>query len=197
ASVRNRLFHTLDPTTRTIRIAGRRHLLTDTVGFIGKLPHQLVDAFGATLEESIHADLLLHVLDASAPEERFEAMRRSVDSTLQEISAGETPRLIVANKADLLPAQQRDDLRFRHPEAILLSGETGEGLPELAERIDAQLTSTLRPVELLVPYSEGRDLAELHQLAGRLERDDTPEGVRVRALLPERLIARFARFAVA
>jgi GTP-binding protein HflX len=197
ASVRNRLFHTLDPTTRTIRLGGRKTLLTDTVGFISKLPHQLVDAFGATLEESIHADLLLHVLDASAPEDRFEEMRRSVESTLEEIGAGQTPRIIVANKADLLDAQQQHDLRFRHPDAILLSGETGAGLPELAQRIDEELRSALKPVELLVPYSEGRDLAELHELAGGLHRDDTPDGVLVKALLPERLVARFARFAVA
>ncbi|MHB1538473.1 MAG: GTPase HflX [Solirubrobacteraceae bacterium] len=197
ASVRDRLFHTLDPTTRTVRLRGRRHLLTDTVGFIGKLPHQLVDAFGATLEESIHADLLLHVLDASVPEERFQAMRRSVERTLQEIGAGEAPRLIVANKADLLDSHAKDDVRFRHPHAILLSGETGEGLPLLVHQIEQQLSAALRPVELLVPYSAGRDLAELHELAGRLQRHDTPDGVRVRALLPDRLVARFERFAVA
>ncbi len=89
--VRDRLFHTLDPTTRTLRLGGRPHLLTDTVGFIRKLPHQLVDAFGATLEETIRADLLLHVLDASAPEEEPEAMRRAVEVVLAEIGADEQP----------------------------------------------------------------------------------------------------------
>jgi GTPase len=197
AAVGDRLFHTLDPTTRTIWIGGRRHLLTDTVGFISKLPHQLVDAFGATLEETVRADLLLHVLDASAPEERLEEMRLSVEHTLEEIGAGETPRLIVCNKIDLLGEQELADLRLRHPEAILVSGNSGQGLDRLADAVERELRRSLRAVELLVPYSAGGQLAELHELAGGLDRRDTPEGVHVRALLPDRLAARFARFAVA
>src|SRR6202167_5008764 len=96
--VRDRLFHTLDPTTRTLTLGGRAHLLTDTVGFISKLPHQVVDAFGATLEETSRAELLAHVLDASAPETQLELMKRSVEGTLEEIGAGERPRLLVLNK---------------------------------------------------------------------------------------------------
>ncbi len=197
AAVGNRLFHTLDPTTRTIWIGRRRHLLTDTVGFISKLPHQLVDAFGATLEETVRADLLLHVLDASAPEQRLEEMRGAVESTLEEIGAGETPRLLLCNKIDLLDEQQIADLRLAHPEATLLSGDSGEGLDDLAAAVEQELRRSLRAVELLVPYSDGGRLAELHELAGGLDRRDTPEGVRVRALLPDRIAARFARFAVA
>ncbi|HVR06148.1 MAG TPA: GTPase HflX [Solirubrobacteraceae bacterium] len=195
--VRDRLFHTLDPTTRTLRLAGRRHLLTDTVGFIRKLPHQLVEAFATTLEETLRADLLLHVLDASAEPEEMEAMRRAVEEVLQEIGAGESARVLVLNKVDLLDEQARHELRLRHPEAVLLSGETGEGIAQLGERIEAELRHLLRPVELLVPYAHGASLAELHEVAGELARDDTPEGVRVRALLPARLAARYARFAVA
>jgi GTPase len=197
AAVGDRLFHTLDPTTRTIWIGGRRQLLTDTVGFISKLPHQLVDAFGATLEETVKADLLLHVLDASADEQRLQEMRVAVESTLEEIGAGDTPRLIVCNKLDLLSQQEAEDLRMRHPEAILLSGNSGVGLELLGKAIERELRRGLRAVELLVPYSDGGQLAELHELAGGLTRRDTPEGVHVRALLPERLAARFARFAVA
>jgi GTP-binding protein HflX len=197
AAVGDRLFHTLDPTTRTIWIGGRRHLLTDTVGFISKLPHQLVDAFGATLEETVRADLLLHVLDASAPEPRLEEMRSAVESTLEEIGAGETARLVVCNKIDLLSEQEIADLRLAHPEAILLSGNSGKGLDRLAAAVEHELRRSLRAVELLVPYSDGGRLAELHELAGGLDRRDTPEGVRVRALLPDRIAARFARFAVA
>jgi len=197
ASVGDRLFHTLDPTTRTIRLEGRRHLLTDTVGFISKLPHQLVDAFGATLEETVRADLLLHVIDASVPEDRFEAMLAAVKSTLEEIGAGETPSVLVCNKADLLDRPQLDELRLRHPDAVLVSGQTGVGLTDLAQRIAHELRGSLRAVDLLVPYKDGSRLAELHDLAGRIERRDTPEGVRVRALLPDRLVERFARFAVA
>ncbi len=195
--VRDRLFHTLDPTTRTVHIGGRPHLVTDTVGFIRKLPHQLVDAFGATLEETIRADVLLHVLDASAAEGEMEAMRRAVEVVLEEIGADSSPRVLVLNKADLLDEQARQELRLCHPEAVLLSSVSGEGLDELAARIESELRHTLCPLDLLVPYASGSSLAELHEVAGELARRDTPEGVRVRALVPARLAPRFARFAVA
>jgi GTP-binding protein HflX len=195
--VRDRLFHTLDPTTRTLLLAGRPYLLTDTVGFISKLPHQLVDAFGATLEETRRADLLLHVLDGSVEEAQVAAMRRAVEETLEEIGAGEKPRLLVLNKVDLLDEAARDELRLSHPEAVLVSGTTGEGLDKLRSRIERELLHMLRPVELLVPYSDGGSLAELHEVAGEVSRRDTPEGVRVRALVPARMAERFARFAVA
>jgi GTP-binding protein HflX len=194
--VRDRLFHTLDPTTRTLR-AARPCLLTDTVGFISKLPHQLVDAFAATLEETRRADLLAHVLDASAPEARAADMRRAVELTLEEIGGGDRPRLEILNKVDLLDASARDELRFNHPDAVLVSAATGEGLEELGARIERELLHMLRPVDLLVPYAEGRSLAQLHEMAGEVRRQDTPEGVRVRALIPERFAERFARFAVA
>jgi GTP-binding protein HflX len=195
--VRDRLFHTLDPTTRELRLSGRAHLLTDTVGFISKLPHQLVDAFGATLEETRRADLLAHVLDASAPEEQAEIMQQSVEQTLEEIGAGEQPRLLVLNKIDLIDEDARSELRLRHPDAVLVSGETGEGLEELGERIEHELAHTLRRLDLLVPYKDGGSLAELHEVAGEVSREDTPDGVRVHALVPERLARRFERFVVA
>jgi GTPase len=197
AGVRDRLFHTLDPTTRTLRIDGRAHLLTDTVGFISKLPHQLVDAFAATLEETRRADVLVHVMDASAPETQQEVMKRAVESTLEEIGAGERPRVLVLNKIDLLDEEQREQLRLHFPDAVLVSGASGEGLERLNERFAHELAHTLRPLELLVPYADGGSLAELHELAGDLSREDTAEGVRVRALVPARLAERFARFAVA
>jgi GTPase len=194
--VRDRLFHTLDPTTRTLKLAGRPYLLTDTVGFIAKLPHQLVDAFAATLEETGRAELLAHVLDASAPEAQQEIMQRSVEQTLEEIGAGERPRLLVLNKVDLLDEDELDELRFRHPHAVLVSGVSGEGLQELGERIEHERAHTLRPLDLLVPYADGGSLAELHELAGEVTREDTAEGVRVHALVPARLAERFARFVV-
>jgi GTPase len=196
-SVRDRLFNTLDPTTRELRLSGRTHLLTDTVGFISKLPHQLVDAFAATLEETRRADLLVHVLDASAPEEQAEVMRHSVEQTLEEIGAGDRPRLLVLNKADLLDDDELDALRLRHPDAALVSAAAGAGLAELGERIERELAHTLRAMELLVPYADGGSLAELHDLAGDVSREDTPEGVRVRALIPARVAQRFERFAIA
>jgi GTPase len=195
--VRDRLFHTLDPTTRTLQIAGRTHLLTDTVGFISKLPHQLVDSFAATLEETKRADLLVHVLDASAGEAHATSMKQAVEETLEEIGAGEQPRLLVLNKADLIGPEVREELLLAHPKAVLVSAETGEGLEELGERIEAELAHMLRRLELLVPYADGGSLAELHELAGDVSREDTAEGVRVRALVPARMAERFARFAVA
>jgi GTP-binding protein HflX len=195
--VRDRLFHTLDPTIRTLRLAGRPYLLTDTVGFISKLPHQLVDAFGATLEETRRAELLVHVLDGSAPEQQVAVMRRSVEQTLEEIGAGERPRLLVLNKVDLLDDAAREEVRLRHPDAVLVSAATGEGLAELGERIERELVHSLRRVDLLVPYADGGSLAELHEVAGDVSRENTPDGVRVNALVPAQMAARMARFAVA
>jgi GTP-binding protein HflX len=194
--VRDRLFHTLDPTTRAWRLGGREHLLTDTVGFIRKLPHQLVDAFGATLEETRMADLLLHVVDASAAEADMEQMLRAVDGVLEEIGAGGQPRVLVLNKADALDAAAREDVRLAHPEALLVSALTGEGLDVLGERVEADFARALRDVELLVPYRDGGRLAELHEVAGDLLREDTPDGVRVHVRLPAAVAERFARYAV-
>jgi GTP-binding protein HflX len=194
--VRDRLFHTLDPTTRTLRLDGRTYLMTDTVGFIRKLPHQLVDAFAATLEETRRADLLLHVVDASAPEEELVQMTGAVEEVLDEIGAGDRPRILVLNKADKLDDERRRELAFRHADAALVSAVSGEGLDELQDRIADVFERTLRDVELLVPFSEGGTLSELHDVAGDLERTDTPEGVRVLARLPAVLADRFDRYAV-
>jgi GTP-binding protein HflX len=194
--VRDRLFHTLDPTTRQLQIEGRPYLLTDTVGFIRKLPHQLVDAFGATLEETRLSDLILHVVDASADEDELMAMLRAVEDTLEEIGAGERPRLLVLNKVDALDAERRQELRHRHPEGVPVSALTGEGLEELREAIEQAFARTLTSVELLLPYSEGGRLAELHDVAGDLHREDTPEGVRVVARLPSAVAERYARFSL-
>jgi GTP-binding protein HflX len=194
--VRDRLFHTLDPTTRTLRLRGRTFLMTDTVGFIRKLPHQLVDAFAATLEETKRADLLLHVVDASAPEPELVAMTSAVEELLEEIGAGDRPRVLVLNKADAIDDERRSELAFRHPDASLVSAITEEGLDELQERVADEFERTLRDVELLVPFSEGGTLSELHDVAGDLERTDTPEGVRVLARLPTVIAERFDRYEV-
>jgi GTPase len=192
--VRDRLFHTLDPTTRVLRAGGRDYLLTDTVGFIRKLPHQLVDAFGATLEETIRADLILHVVDASVDEEELDAMTRAVDDVLHEIAADEASRVLVLAKADALSDDRRAELAHRHRGAVLVSAASGEGIENLIERIESEFERRLTEVELLVPYRDGGRLAELHELAGDLEREDTPEGVRVSVRLPANIAARFAPF---
>ncbi len=194
--VQDRLFHTLDPTTRVMRLGGRPLLLTDTVGFIRKLPHQLVDAFAATLEETRLADLILHVVDSSVHEDEMLAMIAAVDEVLEEIGAGEISRLLVLNKADAIDAERRAELRRRHPDGVLASASTGEGVERLQELITDDLARRLEAVELLLPYAEGGRLAELHEIAGDLERTDTPDGVLVRALVSSQVAARFARFAV-
>ena len=192
--VRERLFHTLDPTTRSFEISGRQYLLTDTVGFIRKLPHQLVEAFSATLEEAMGADLIVHVVDASAPEGDMHGMMAAVDDVLDEIGAGDTPRLLALNKVDLLDDERRRALTFRFPDAVQVSGATGEGVDALRDAIEARFLATLRPMELLVPYDQGGSLSELHDLAGELEREDTPEGVRISARVPVAAAQRFERF---
>ena len=195
AGVGDRLFHTLDPTTRTYRHGGRTYLLTDTVGFIRKLPHQLVDAFAATLAETRLADLVLHVADASVSEEELDERVRAVEDVLEEIDAGDRPRVLVLNKADAVDDERRRELTFRHPGAVLVSALTGEGLEALGERIEREFRASLRPLDLLVPYSDSNRLSELHDLAGDLEREDTPEGVRVQVRLPAAVAERYERFA--
>jgi GTP-binding protein HflX len=196
AEVRDRLFHTLDPMTRSFEITGRQYLITDTVGFIRKLPHQLVEAFAATLEEALEADLILHVADASVPEDELAGMLSAVDDVLAEIGAGDRPRLLALNKIDLLSEDDRRALSFRHPRAIQVSAVTGEGLEELADAVESRFLSSLRPMDLLVPYGEGGRLSELHDLAGEMEREDTAEGVRVKARVPAGVASRFERFEV-
>ena len=194
--VGERLFHTLDPTTRLLRTGGRSYLVTDTVGFIRKLPHQLVDAFGATLEETRLADLILHVVDASGEEEELLSMTRAVHDVLHEIGADDVQQLLVLSKADQVGEERRRELALRHPDAVLVSAQTGEGIEALIERIEDEFARTLRDVELLIPYEEGAHLAELHELAGDLEREETQDGVLIRARLPAPVAARYERFAL-
>jgi len=194
--VRDRLFHTLDPTTRSYRHGGRDYLMTDTVGFIRKLPHQLVEAFMATLEETRRADLIVHVVDASEPAAERQGAIEAVDLVLDELGAGDRRRLVAYNKLDLLEDEQRRELLVGRRDAIGISAATGEGLDELRDAIAAAFEETLRPVELLVPYDQGAMLSELHALAGDLEREDRAEGVLVRARVPAALTHRFAEFAL-
>jgi GTPase len=194
--VGSRLFHTLDPTTRGFRHAGREYLVTDTVGFIRKLPHQLVEAFKATLEETILADLILHVIDASEPEAQRRETMAAVETVLEEIGAHDQPRLLVLNKSDLLDVSERQDLRVLNPGSVVISAATGDGLEDLGDAIEATFAATLADIELLVPYTAGARLAELHELAGEIEREDRPEGVLVHARVPAGLAHRFDEFAV-
>lgn len=193
-TVRDRLFETLDPTTRTLEVEGRTVLLTDTVGFIRKLPHSLVDAFASTLEETLSAELVLHVVDASMDETDLKEMIQAVDDVLLETGVVERDSQLVLNKVDLVTPERKEELVYRFPGASLVSAVTGEGLPELRETIATKLSARLVPVDLLVPYTDGDILDTLHQQAADLHREDRGDGVRVVAKLPAPLAARLERF---
>jgi len=197
-SVDDRLFETLDPTTRAFDHEGRRYLVTDTVGFIRRLPHDLVEGFAATLEETLVADLVLHVVDASAPEERLDAQVEAVEAVLAEIGADELPIEVVVNKIDAVNLRQRRHLENRFLGSLQVSALTGEGLGELRARIAERFAARFHPVRLLVPYEDGAALADLYSLGTPVdERVDRPDGVLIRARLPERELRRFARYLVA
>ena len=196
-SVDDRLFETLDPTTRGFEVDGRRYLITDTVGFIRRLPHQLVEGFAATLEETLVSDLVLHVADASAPDDALDAMLDAVDSVLKEIGAGELPVELVLNKVDAIDPLRRRRLANRFPDALLVSAWTGEGLDELRARMAERFGERFEAVRLLIPYDQGAKLAELYALGTPVdERHDREEGVYVRARLPRRELRRFAPYLV-
>src|SRR3954447_22741866 len=198
ASVNDRLFETLDPTTRGFEVDGRRYLVTDTVGFIRRLPHQLVEGFAATLEETLVADLVLHVADASAPEDRLDEMLKAVESVLAEIGANEVPVEIVLNKIDAVDPLRRRRLANRFPDALLVSARSGEGLDELRARVAERFSERFEAVRLLIPYADGARLAELYELGAPVdERSDEEEGVFIRARLPRKEVRRFARYLIA
>jgi GTPase len=196
-SVDDRLFETLDPTTRGFEVEGRRYLVTDTVGFIRRLPHQLVEGFAATLEETLVADLVLHVADASVTDAELDEMLAAVDAVLTEIGASELPVELVLNKIDAADLLRRRRLTNRFPDALQVSARTGEGLGELRHRIAERFGERFEPVRLLIPYADGARLAELYALGAPVdERADRPEGVFVRARLPRREVRRFAPYLI-
>ena len=198
ASVDDRLFETLDPTTRGFEHDGKRYLVTDTVGFIRRLPTQLVEGFAATLEETLVADLVLHVVDASLAEDRLVETISAVNAVLDEIGASDIPVELVLNKIDRLDPLARRRGERLYPHALAVSARTGEGLDGLRNRIAELFSDRFEDVRLLVPYADGRALADLYGLGAPIaERRDTPEGVRIRARLPRAEAARFARFLVA
>ena len=192
----DKLFATLDPTTRRLRLPTNQNvLLTDTVGFIRKLPHRLVAAFKATLEEVVEADLLLHVVDMShsQAEEQIEA----VNTVLEEIGASGKPTLMVFNKIDRVEnggLLNRNLERF--PNAVAVSAVTGEGLAGLLAELGNQLRPARDFVELEVPHSEPAVIARLHAVGQVVERDYNGESARFKARIPAHLHAEFAPFIV-
>jgi GTPase len=197
-SVEDRLFETLDPTTRGFDHDGRRYLVTDTVGFIRRLPTQLVEGFAATLEETLVADLILHVVDGSARDDRLDEQIAAVEQVLREIGADGLPVELVLNKIDAVSAFRRRRLANRFPDALQASALTGEGLDALRSRIAFRFADRFEPVRLFLPYDEGGKLAELYAIGAPIdEREDHPDGVLVRARLPRREARRFAAYLVA
>src|SRR6266436_6688617 len=179
-SVRDRLFETLDPTTRGFEHDGRRYLVTDTVGFVRRLPHQLVEGFAATLEETLVADLVLHVVDGSVAEDTLTEQIAAVNGVLHEIGADELPIELVINKVDAVDGEHRRHLSNRYPDALQVSALTGEGLDELRVRIADRFAERFESVRLLLPYAQGAKLNELYALGAPIEqREDTSEGVLV------------------
>jgi GTPase len=197
-SVNDRLFETLDPTTRAFEHEGRKYLVTDTVGFIRRLPTQLVEGFAATLEETLVADLVLHVVDATASDALLEEHARAVLAVLHDIGADDLPLEVVINKIDAVDLLRRRRLANRFPEAVQLSALTGEGLDAVRERIAERFADRFEAVHLLLPYEDGGKLAELYELGAPIdEREDQPDGVYIRARLPRRELRRFASYLVA
>ncbi len=194
--VEDRLFSTLDTRTRLWTIGpGIRVLLSDTVGFIRNLPHDLVASFHATLEEVTQADLLLHVVDASHP--RAEEQIRSVESVLGELGCRDKPTLLLFNKIDRFrDAVEREILLNRFPESLALSARTGEGLDLLARRVADALTRQLREVDVSIPLTEGRLLAELATWSVLVDRRYVDGHVRMRMKVPARAAYKLERFRV-
>ena len=191
---RDRLFSTLDSTTRRLELSnGRRLLLSDTVGFVRRLPHQLVEAFRSTLQETVRADLLLHVVDVSEPDapDQVSAVREVLDS----IGAGHIPELLVLNKADSADRASISSFELLYPDAVLVSATEGTGLDELLDRIAGVLARGFLEIDLVIPYTEGSVLGELRREAEVLTEDHRAEGTLVSVRLPPDRAGRYRRFA--
>jgi GTP-binding protein HflX len=193
--VENKLFSTLDPTTRRLRLPGGEVvLLSDTVGFVRRLPHQLVEAFHSTLEEVIDADLLIHVVDGSAydAEDQIDA----VHDVLHEIGADAVPELLAVNKTDIADAREVKDLVAAHSGAVAVSAATGDGVDVLLDAVGVRLRSLVPIVELEVPYDRGDVVAALHRDGEVLVEVHGEAGTRVRARVPHLDVARYGEFVV-
>ncbi|HEX7131652.1 MAG TPA: GTPase HflX [Iamia sp.] len=191
--VEDRLFATLDATTRRLELPGGEGVLaTDTVGFINKLPHQLVEAFRSTLDVAGEADLLVHVVDSSAadPEGQMAAVREVLD----EIGAGEVPELICFNKRDTTEEWKR--LVDRHPGSVAVSGRTGEGADDLLQAVADRLRALTSSVELLVPFARGDVMAEVHREGEVLSEEATDDGMLLTARLDDAGRSKLAEYLV-
>ena len=193
--VADQLFATLDPTVRRLRLpGGRPATISDTVGFVRKLPHELVEAFRSTLEEVTLASLVLHVADASATdvEEQVEAVR----ATLVEIGAGSVPEVVALNKVDVLSEVERARVQRRFPGGVPVSALTGEGVDDLLTRVEAELPVPSIEVNLFVPYERHDVVARLHEQAEIRSSESSDEGTALRVRVEEEQVAALKEFLV-
>jgi GTPase len=189
-AVSDQLFLTLDPLVRRARLgSGRQVLMVDTVGFIQKLPHGLVAAFRATLEEVVEADLLLHVMDAAA--EDMDARSAAVNQVLEEIGAAARPVVAVLNKIDLIPKTRVAALAQAHPDAVLTSATTGEGIDALRTTLARRLELMARTVRLRFEARDARGIAGVYTAGQVMAHQVVGDEVQIDALIPERLLARY------
>ncbi len=191
--VQDALFATLDPTVRRARTpSGRAFTLTDTVGFVRHLPHQLVEAFRSTLEEVADADVILHVVDGSDADPK--AQLAAVRGVLAEIGAGGVPELVVVNKADVADPITVEGLRLRERGCVVVSARTGQGVPELLAALEPRLPRHDHEVRALVPYSRGDLVARAHELGEVIGAEHAVDGIALHARVPARLAAELAPF---
>lgn len=191
----DKLFATLDSTTRRYKLSeGREITLTDTVGFIQKLPTTLVEAFKSTLDEITGADLILHVIDSSSDE--YDAQIRAVEEVLDQIEAHDIPCMKVFNKIDALDADSRAGLEARHAHDVLVSAKTGEGIRHLVKRIELAAASSDAAISVLIPYREGRLVSLAHQRCRILSEEHSAEGTLLSMMVPAAYLAQFEPFRI-
>ncbi|MDM8299806.1 GTPase HflX [Collinsella tanakaei] len=189
----DKLFATLDPTTRAYTLPGGRSVtITDTVGFIQKLPHSLVEAFKSTLSEVLEADLIVKVIDCSDSD--FERQLEAVDRVLDEIGAGQQPTLLLFNKIDLLAEADKQNFIARHPGAVFFSARTGEGIDDLTERLSAEAAASDRLVSAEIPYREGGLIRLVHERGQVISEEYLESCVRVVAKVPRRIASSLERY---
>jgi len=196
--VEDELFATLDPTTRRTETPdGRAFTLTDTVGFVRHLPHQLVDAFRSTLEETAHADLLLHVVDGSdpAPEEQVNAVREVLGDVASHQGEPLPPELLVINKADAADGLALARLRTLLPGALVVSAATGEGIGDLVDELASRVPRPAAQIDALVPYTRGELVSRVHAEGQVLTEDHIEGGTRLTARVHPDLAAALSEFA--
>jgi GTPase len=192
--VENALFATLDPTVRRAATAdGRIYTLTDTVGFVRYLPHQLVEAFRSTLEEVSEADLILHIVDGSDADP--ESQLATVRAVFAEIGADSVPEIVVVNKSDVADPLVLDRLSRREPHAVVVSARTGHGIPRLLELLEARLPRPQREVDVLLPYHRGDLVSRLHDAGEVLAEEHTAEGTRLHARVTQALAGELEPYA--